>query len=174
MTQYTTQFDDLFRSAAATYLQDWQGQAWLWLKAEAIAESKLDPDVTAADGGMGTAQFMHPTWAEVCDELGWRDADGATPSPFDPVHAIPGMAYYLHSLWSQWSAPRPKFDRLQLTQASYNAGMGSILKAQRLAGGAPDYETVIAQLPLVTGTANARITTNYVQRIHDIYAELTG
>ncbi|HET6207020.1 MAG TPA: transglycosylase SLT domain-containing protein [Terracidiphilus sp.] len=170
---YTSQFDDLFRAAATKYLQPWQGHAWCWLKAEAIAESNLDPNVTASDGGMGIAQFMMPTWIEQCVELGWTESDGANPPPYDPNYAIPAMAHYLRSWWDEWSAPRPAFDRLQLTQASYNCGFGNMLKAQRLANGANDYDTIIAQLPNVTGYANARITANYIRRIHDIYVELT-
>jgi soluble lytic murein transglycosylase-like protein len=167
---YTTQFDPLFISAAATYLQDWNGQAWLWLKSEAIAESNLDPSVTAADGGMGLMQFMDATWTQVCGELG---LDTNTVSPYQPKYAIPAGAYYLSSLWQKWSAPRPKFDRMQLTQAAYNCGFGNMLRAQRLSGMKNDYESIIAQLHNVTDDANARITQNYVRRIHDIYVELT-
>lgn len=185
MTAYRTDFDPLFASAAATYLSDWQGKPALWLKAEAIAESNLDPSVTARDGGMGIAQFMPATWDQICEELkfpktmlGLRN-DPAYPmtmisSAYEPTVAIHGMAYYLSTLWDQWSSPRPWFDRLQLTQASYNTGFGNILKAQRLAGGAVDYDSIIAKLPKVTGHDNATITQHYVSRIHDLYVQLTS
>lgn len=183
---HTTEFDALFIAATAKYLPT--QVRWQWLKAEAIAESNLNPNVTASDGGMGLPQFMPQTWAQVCAEMRGAEFDkvvsdsdireairnGDLPSPYNPDDAIPAMAFYFRSLWDQWTSPRPWFDRLQLTQASYNAGFGNVLRAQRLAHGATDYESIVAHLPQITGIANARITTNYVRHIHDYYVELTS
>jgi len=36
----------------------------------------------------------------------------------------------------QWHSPRPRLERLKLAQASYNAGLGNILKAQKKCNGA--------------------------------------
>jgi membrane-bound lytic murein transglycosylase MltF len=177
---YSAAFDNLFKSAAAKYLAPWQGQPWMWLKAESIAESNLDPTVIAKDGGQGLMQFMPATWAEVCSDLDWTVTSNVSgeyvdtyPSPLDPVYAIPAGAYYLRKLYNAWSSPRPWFDHLQLTQASYNAGFGSLLQAQQLANGATDFDSIIAKLPQITGNDNAGITARYVDRIHSIYTILT-
>ena len=173
---YTPRFDDLFRSTAAKYMTGWQGVPWQWLKAQAICESNMDPDTHASDGGMGLAQFQPGTWHDMCVRLNWWDDKlplVARPSAFDPKYAIPAMGYYLRSLWLEWTAPRPVFDRMQLTWASYNAGQGSLLRAQRLADGARDFDSIIAKLPDVTGAANAGITQRYCARIASVYGELT-
>ena len=64
-----------------------------------------------------------------------------------------------------WSAPRPEDERHRLAQASYNAGLGNVLRAQRLCGTASIWVEISACLPRVTGARNARETTTYVQRI---------
>jgi hypothetical protein len=58
--------------------------------------------------------------------------------------------------------------------ASYNAGFGHILKAQEKAGGVNDYDSIIAKLPMVTGTENAMQTTNYVHHIQQYYNQFKG
>ncbi len=134
---------------------------WRLLKAQLIAESELKPSAKSAAGAMGLAQFMPETWTEWLQKLRLP----ANTSPYDAAASIKCCAAYMQSLLSGWSAPRPDIDRYCLALASYNAGMKNLIKAQKLAGGSNAYYAIIAQLPEVTGTDNARQTTDYVTRI---------
>ena len=138
-------------------------QAWGWqiLKAQYWQESKLDPGAESGVGAGGIAQFMPSSWADVSKRMGLPA--GAT--RWMPRYAIPAGAWYDQTLRASWSSPRPERDRHSLALASYNAGLGNLLKAQRQAGGALDYCPIIRALPRVTGRANARQTTQYVRRI---------
>jgi membrane-bound lytic murein transglycosylase F len=134
---------------------DWR----LW-KAQLYQESLLNPDAVSPVGARGLAQFMPGTWAETCERLGWENV-----SPHLARFAIEAGAYYMVRLRNSWSSPRPEIDRWDLARASYNAGFGNLLKAQKIAGGAVLYADIIAALPEVTGY-HSRETITYVERIH--------
>ncbi len=161
---HTTQYDDLIQAAHLQYLTDplLPGTDWRLLKAQLIQESNLQPDAVSPAGAQAIAQFMPPTWAD-------RAPAGA--SPFDPEIAIPMAASYMEDLLRQWRADRTEMDRYCLALASYNAGLGSILRAQRAAGGANDYRTIIGALPQVTGR-HAAETQGYALKILRKYAGL--
>ncbi len=141
---------------------------WRMLKAQLVAESGLNPTAKSPVGALGLAQFMPKTWDEVMKGLG-LPAD--TPRT-DTDTSIKACAYYMRSLFGKWKAPRPEIDRYCLALASYNAGMGNILKAQKLATEKHPFATVIAQLPHVTGNDNARQTQAYVARTLAVYHTL--
>lgn len=145
------------------------GTDWRWWKAQLYAESRLDPNAVSPAGARGVAQFMPDTWAEMAGHLGY----GPSVSPVVAEAAIDAGAYYMARLHRQWSAPRPVIDRWDLARASYNAGLGHLLTAQRLCGGAAPYAQIIACLHLVTGE-NSRETITYVDRIHRLYLRLLG
>ena len=170
---YPATYDAAIRAA----MLQWFPQAgWLWGKAQLIAESSLNPDARSDAGAIGLAQFMPDTWDDVREWFNW----GHEASPFDPTYAIPAYARFMRLLWESWTAPRPMLDRLKLAQASYNAGLGNVIHAQRFARrtgttDAPnDYASIIAALPQVTGHDNAMQTTYYVLRIEKIYTELNA
>lgn len=150
-------YDELIQQAAETFLP---GVDWRLLKAQYLAESKLDPNAVSPAGAQGIAQFMPGTWADVSKALGYP----ADITPFDPKAAIPAGAYYMADMLDGWTAPRPEMDRYCLALASYNAGTGHLYKAQKVAGGANDYASIIRALPQVTGH-HAAETTTYVKRI---------
>ncbi len=157
------QYDDLIKSAAAQYMPD---SDWRLLKAQLQAESALNPMATSEAGAMGIAQFMPKTWGEMKKDMDMpEDA-----SPYNYGYAIPASAYYMSKLNSQWTAPRPDADRYCLALASYNAGFGNLLKAQRNADGVTDYKSIIDKLPTVTGR-HAKETTDYVKRIFRTWGE---
>lgn len=167
--KWTDRYDREIKAAAGAFLSCWGADAWLWWKAELIAESCLEPGAQSPAGAMGLAQFMAPTWRDVKAELNLP----ADATPFNTGHAIRAGAYYLGKLRRAWArVERPEADRRRLAQASYNAGLGNIIKAQQLAGGAADYDSIIAQLHRVTGADNAAETRNYVQRIERYYNDL--
>jgi len=161
------QYDDLiFKSATHKALPyDWR----LW-KAQVRQESQFNPLVCSPVGALGLAQFMPKTWTEWSKKAGYEGCD-----PTDPEASVMSGALYMRYLWGEWSSPRPEMDRICLAMASYNAGLGSILKAQKLADMAKNYKDIIAKLHEVTGNKNAHETITYVKRILGYYAEeITG
>ena len=164
---YTTTYDVPIRAAAEQFLPPWH---WLWLKAQLIAESALDPDAVSPAGAQGIAQFMPATWADVRAALRFP----SSASPFEPAYAIKGAAWYLGLLRRQWRSPRSEDDRRRLVQASYNAGLGNLVKAQKRAGGATAYAPIADRLHEITGADHARETRDYVARIERIQRELVG
>lgn len=160
---FPTQYDRQIKTSTERWMP---GVDWRLWKAQLYQESLLDPAAVSPAGAMGVAQFMPGTWADVSRKLGLV---GISPHAAGP--AIDAGAYYMGSLRAQWSAPRPEMDRHSLAMASYNAGLGHLLRAQRLAGGAPDYASIIARLPEVTGR-HSRETITYVQRIWGYWRQM--
>lgn len=143
----------------------WAGAPdWRWWKAQLYQESMLDPGATSPAGAAGLAQFMPATWVDVSHQLGWSGV-----SPHVAKYAIEGGAYYMARLARVWVADRPAVERHRLAQASYNAGTGSILAAQRQCQDAPLWDQIKSCLAGVTGVENARQTIDYVDRIAEWY-----
>lgn len=155
-TAFPSKYDSDFRRAVDTYWPDYpRWQSW---KAQGYAESRLDPRAVSLVGARGLVQMMPATWAEVTRELRLGEV-----SPHADV-AIQAGAYYMAKLRKGWLSERPAHDRQQLAQASYNAGPGSLIKAQRLCDGGALYAQIIRCLPAVTGN-HSRETITYVDRI---------
>lgn len=149
-------YDRAIEQAAEKWLPGWP---WKLLKAQYIAESGLKPDARSPVGAEGISQMMPATWEEVMREMGRGRLDRRLAEP-----SIEAGAFYLAKLRRSWSSPRPATDRIKLSQASYNAGLGSLLSAQRLCNMAALYEAIVACLPEVTGR-HAQETLTYVPRI---------
>jgi membrane-bound lytic murein transglycosylase MltF len=168
-----TTYDSTIKAGAFEYLLDVD---WRLVKAQLFQESRLQLDAVSPVGAMGPAQFMPETWNEVKEKMRMP----AHASPFDPNFAILALCFYMAELHSKWTSKREDADRYALALASYNAGTGNILKAQKLAEkglGKPvnDYQRIIAHLPLITGSKNASETTTYVRNIFVYFAEqITG
>lgn len=71
-----------------------------------------------------------------------------------------------------WKADRSQLERHDLGLASYNAGLGNVLKAQRFCGDARLWATVAECMQLVTGQKNANETKTYVTRIHQWWKQM--
>lgn len=157
-------YDTLIQQAVKKHLP---GVDWRLYKAQLYQESLLNPDAVSPVGAEGLAQFMPGTWRDVSKQMKLqKDA-----KPTDPKHAIPAGAYYMSTLLKSWSSPRPDMDRYCLALASYNAGFGHLIKAQKKAGGALLYAPIIAKLPDITGT-HAAETTAYSKRILHYYNQM--
>lgn len=163
-------YDSQIRAASERWLPGWD---WRWLKAQYYQESLLQPDVCSHAGACGIAQFMPGTWREVHAQM--RLPAGIT--PFHADHAIEAGAYYMRRQRGIWTSQRPESDRRELAQASYNAGAGNILRAQRVcvadgAEGCLHWPAISAHLHRVTGR-HSHETITYVQRIRRWYLLLS-
>lgn len=153
---FPSKYDRQIRSAASLYLP---GVDWRLWKAQLYQESRLDPNAVSPVGASGLAQFMPATWEQVSREMGTGRV-----SPFLAEPAILAGAYYMGRLRSTWSSERSELDRHKLAAASYNAGIGSMLQAQRLCQMQVTYDAIIRCLPQVTGRHSAE-TIQYIERI---------
>jgi membrane-bound lytic murein transglycosylase F len=156
-------YDASIRKWASVYTPEYP---WYWNKAQLVAESNLNPNARSPVGAMGLGQFMPDTWAQMQRELGL----GSSVSAYTSSASIQAQAYYMRQLRRQFRKPRPEVDKHSLALASYNAGLGNILKAQQECGNSLLYKPMIEALPKVTGRHSVE-TTNYVQRIWRIIKE---
>lgn len=159
----TDRYNADIERAARLYLPGWD---WRWLKAQYYQESRLNPGAVSRAGAVGIAQIMPGTWADQAPGLGY----GAV-SPHVAEAAILVGAAYMARLRRTWHAERTETDRRELAQASYNAGAGNILRAQRACGDARNWPEISRCLPQITG-AHAAETITYVQRIRRWYVVL--
>lgn len=153
----TSKYDDDIDLFAKKYMRG--PDAPLWLKAQLMQESSLNPNARSPVGAMGLGQFMPYTWREVCARLTLCHK-----SPYNPSASIEAAAYYQARQERAWTSPRPRWDRKALGLSGYNAGLGNILKAQKKCGGALRYRRIVACLPAITGH-HSKETIQYVKRI---------
>ncbi len=112
-----SQFDAIFKNAEQKYGWDWR-----LLASVCYQESKFNPNALSFGGAYGMMQFMPntgPTYGVYPD------------SP--PEIQIMGGAKKLAADEKFWSRIPDDFQRKKFAMASYNAGKGHILDAQRLA-----------------------------------------
>jgi membrane-bound lytic murein transglycosylase F len=117
-TGQISQFDSLLAREA-------KGIGWDWrlLAAQVAQESRFDPRARSWAGARGLLQLMPRTAREV----GVRN-------PTDPTENVAGGVRYLARLSELWRDDIPdEAERLKFVLASYNAGRGHVLDAQRLA-----------------------------------------
>lgn len=139
---------------------------WRLFKAQLWQESRLNPLARSPAGARGAAQIMPNTWNYIAPKCGHEDSD-----PYDFTASVEVGAFYLNRMLNKWTAPRPEGDKLALALASYNAGFGNMLRAQRVADGSNNYCDIAQGLPTITGPRNAYETVNYVQIIVNKYWE---
>ena len=157
---FPDRYDREIKKAAKNFLP---GVEWRLLKAQYWQESKLDPDAVSPVGARGLAQVMPGTWKEISQAMKW-----AAISPHDTSYAVQAGAFYMHRMRKGWSSKRSEEDRHDLALASYNAGFGSLLKAQKACGNATDYPNIVECLPRITGK-HSKETIWYVFHIRRWY-----
>jgi membrane-bound lytic murein transglycosylase F len=112
-----SQFDSYFKQASKS-----SGWDWRLLAAVAYQESKFNPNALSFGGAYGMMQFMPNTGPSY----------GVFPDS-DPQTQIMGGAKKLQADEKYWNMVPDPLQRKKFALASYNAGRGHILDAQRLA-----------------------------------------
>lgn len=161
-------YDESFRKYSKRYF----GPEFDWrvFKAQGLAESNLNSLARSHVGARGLMQLMPTTFREIASrnpEL-QRTID-------DPDCNIAAGISYDRRLWRQWEQDSVGYHRREFMFASYNAGRGTIIDAQRAARAAqldarawPSIERVA---PSVRGW-RYRETIGYVQKIDRHLSEL--
>jgi membrane-bound lytic murein transglycosylase F len=124
---WTQDYDRLFRKYTKHYFGPHQD--WRWFKAQAIAESGLDPDAKSPAGAVGIMQILPSTFEEI------RRDNPYVVNITDPRWNIAAGIYYNRQLYRKWKNKKtlPTGERLYFAFASYNAGLGNVLRAYRRA-----------------------------------------
>lgn len=126
MAQASDRYDDLFRSYSKKYF----GPAFDWrvFKAQAIAESGLDPHAQSWVAAKGLMQLMPATYREV------QSSNPGLGEITDPRWNIAAGIFYDRQMWVRWTEMgNDTVHRRSFMFASYNAGRGTLLRAQRVA-----------------------------------------
>lgn len=155
----SSEYDPWFKAYTARYLYGLlPDDDWRWLKAQAIQESRLDPNAVSHANAAGIMQII-PAAA----------LDARLYDRFDPEQNIRAGAWLLRRNIRTWWPRDTPYQRLQLGWASYNAGAGNIIKAQTRSGGKMLWPDIAPHLSAITGHDNARETLHYVQIIPQHY-----
>lgn len=136
-----------------------------FLIAQAVQESRFNPVAVSPAGAVGIAQFMPSTAKQIGEELKTKLAlfkDG-----FDrenPIQSIWAQTYYMNKLFKTWDLGRVDSERLKLAFASYNAGTGNIIDAQKASKNLTFWNDIKTHLSKITGK-NSLETIGYVDYI---------
>ncbi|MFN8005843.1 MAG: transglycosylase SLT domain-containing protein [Terriglobia bacterium] len=161
-------YDEIFRKYSKQYFG--VGFDWKVFKAQAMTESNLNPAAKSWVGAKGLMQLMPATFQEVQSknpEIGEID---------DPRWNIAAGIYYDRKLWNAWTEHESIKDRLSFVLGSYNAGRGTILKAQDKTEqeglNSKNWTNVELVAPKVPRWRYEE-TLNYVRRIQAFYSNLS-
>jgi len=115
-------FDGTFRKYSKRFFG--VGFDWRVFKAQAIAESNLNPEARSYVGAVGLMQLMPSTFGAV------QTKNPELQSIDDPEWNIAAGIQYDSQLWISWSDQESVPDRLRFMLGAYNAGRGALLRAQ--------------------------------------------
>jgi membrane-bound lytic murein transglycosylase F len=168
-------YDQIFRSYAGKLSWDWH-----LLAALAFQESRFDSTLSSHKGATGIMQFMPGT----AQGLGLDVGDGVD------AHVAAAVRYVnkLDTLWMR-AVPDPS-QRLRFVLASYNAGPGHVIDAQRLAEqvgldprrweGNVEHAMLLLARPrwymrpdLRNGQCNGAQVFHFVRDVLNVYGQLT-
>ncbi len=110
-------YDKYVKSYSEKYGFDWR-----LITAQMFSESRFRPSIRSSAGAIGLMQVMSSTGKQ----LNLRKL-------FDPETNIHAGIKYMHWLTQRFDNELPVADRMWFTLASYNAGLGHVLDARRLA-----------------------------------------
>lgn len=135
-----------------------------WFVAQATQESRFNPKAVSPVGATGLAQFMPKTALEVARELKDHSLFEKGFNSLNPTQSIYAQIHYMNKLFNAWTWKRSATSKMQLALASYNAGLGNILKAQKASGNKKHWIEMKGHLKKVTGH-HSKETIVYVSNI---------
>lgn len=115
-------YDQTFRKYSKRYFG--VGFDWRVFKAQAMAESEMNPNARSWVGARGLMQLMPSTYKDIQSRAGFGSID-------DPEWNIAAGIMHDRSLWRRWERDSIDVDRREFMFASYNAGEGTIMNARR-------------------------------------------
>jgi soluble lytic murein transglycosylase-like protein len=118
-------YDDTFRKYSKRFFG--VGFEWRLFKAQAMAESNMNPRARSRVGARGLMQLMPSTYRQIQS----RNSDFR--SIDDPEWNIAAGIEYDRYLWQLWNDHETDWDRRSFMLGSYNAGRSTILRAQNTA-----------------------------------------
>jgi membrane-bound lytic murein transglycosylase F len=160
-----SRYDDAFRRYSKRYFG--AGFDWHYFKAQGMAESGLDPNATSYVGARGIMQLMPSTYHAITSK---RPDFGAIN---DPEWNIAAGIMHDRYLWKLWTKSISEPERPAFMFGSYNAGEGTIMRAQSVAKGAVGSAEQWVHIEQVAPTVprwRYRETLEYVRKINGYYA----
>jgi membrane-bound lytic murein transglycosylase F len=124
-TAVTDRYDDTFRKYAQRFFGP--GYDWRLFKAQAMAESNINMNAKSWVGARGIMQLMPSTFAEI------RSKNPEMVSISKPEWNIAAGIFYDRQLYKQWNDQQGEPHCESFMLASYNAGRGTLLRAQDVA-----------------------------------------
>jgi len=121
----TDRYDDTFRKYSQRFFGP--GYDWRIFKAQAMAESNINMNAKSWVGARGIMQLMPSTFSEV------RSKNPEIASINKPEWNIAAGIYYDRKLWKQWTDQQGETSSVPFMMGSYNAGRGTLLRAQDVA-----------------------------------------
>jgi membrane-bound lytic murein transglycosylase F len=162
-------YDETFRK----YSKRFFGPAFEWqaFKAQAMAESNLNPRARSRVGARGLMQLMPSTYRQI------QSRNRELRSIDDPEWNIAAGIEYDRYLWQLWDDHQTELDRRSFMFGSYNAGRATILRAQSTARREQldhrRWESIETVAPRVPNWRHLE-TLTYVNRIDGNLDQLTG
>ena len=157
-------YDAIFYTNSKKIIGD---KDWLRVKALCYQESKFDKEAESSAGAIGLCQLMPETFNWVVKRM-----KVVTNDIRDPEANIIASLGYIHWIQSQWHRDRTDQEHWELVYASYNAGLGNILKAQKICNNSKLWDQIKSCLSQVTGQKNSQETINYVDKINRWHKKL--
>ncbi len=121
----TDRHDDTFRKYSKRFFG--VGFDWRIFKAQGMAESNLNLNAKSFVGAQGIMQLMPTTFQEI------RSKNPEIKTINHPEWNIAAGVYYDRQLWTQWREDVDQFDHNRFMLSSYNAGRGTLMRAQEVA-----------------------------------------
>ena len=162
-------YDELFRKYSKRYFGP--GYDWRVFKAQAMAESNLTHTARSHCGARGLMQLMPNTFGEI------KSKNPELKSIDDPEFNIAAGICYDRMLWRLWTDHPTDMDRDRFMFGSYNAGRGTLLRAQSAARQRNLDHTKWASITEVAAAVRGwryRETLGYVEKIDALLLGLTG
>jgi soluble lytic murein transglycosylase-like protein len=162
-------YDDAFRKYSKRFFGI--GFEWRIFKAQAMAESNLNPRARSRVGARGLMQLMPSTYRQI------QSQNTELRSIEDPEWNIAAGIEYDRYLWQLWNDHETDLDRRRFMLGSYNAGRATILRAQNTARrDSLDHRkwlSIEAVAPRVRNWRHGE-TLGYVRKIDGNLDQLTG